>query len=85
MKKKCTGRVQKAVRRALIASDGKPVSTSEIMAWAFPRLDGRYGHGSWRYWSAHRSARKFAVRVGKRGGTVVWAPRPELLRQIRGE
>ena len=85
MSKKCVGRVQKAVRRALIASNGKPVSTSEIMAWAFPRLDGRYGSGSWRYWSAHRAARKFAVRAGKQGHSIVWAPNAALMKQIRGE
>lgn len=85
MARKCIGRVQKAVRRSLIASDGKPVPTGEIMLWAFPRLDGRYGSGSWRYWSVHRAARKFAVRVSKQSGTVVWGPRPELLAQIRGE
>jgi hypothetical protein len=79
------GRVQKAVRRALITSDGTPVPTGEIMLWAFPRLDGRYGHGSWRYWSVHRAARKFAVRVGKQGHSIVWAPNAELLRQIRDE
>jgi hypothetical protein len=35
------GRVQRAVRRALVASGGKPVSTRTIASWAYPRLVGK--------------------------------------------
>ena len=74
MAKNRVGRVERSVRRALIASNGKPISTSEIMRWAFPAA--RWPLWVWilRYWSVHRAARKFAVRAGKQGHVVVFAP-----------
>jgi hypothetical protein len=73
MAKNRIGRVQRAVRRALIAAE-RPVCTGEIMRWAFPRLD-RYE--PWRYWSVHRAASKFAIRLGKQGGSIIWGPAPD--------
>jgi hypothetical protein len=34
------GRVQRAIWRALVASNGRPLSTRELAAWAWPRLTG---------------------------------------------
>jgi hypothetical protein len=34
------GRVQRAIWRALVASNGRPLSTRELAAWAWPRLKG---------------------------------------------
>ena len=56
--------------------------TIELMRWAHPRVD-RYE--PWRYWSVHRAAPRFAVRLGRCGQGNLWAPRPELLAQIRGD
>jgi hypothetical protein len=88
MSKNRNGRVQKAVRRAFIMSDGKPLSTSDLMRWAFPKLDGRYEQ-LWRYWSVHRAAERYAIKIGRAdrgyGPPVLWAPNAELLRQIKGD
>ena len=76
------GKVQRGVRRALIASDGAPLLTRDLLQWAFVR-EARYKVRH--YSSLHRAAPRFAVKLGRCGKGNLWAPRPELLRQIRGE
>ena len=82
MSKNSTGHVQKAVRRALIASDGQPVLTAELMRWAFPRQTTYRPN---RYWSVHLAARRIAIKLGRCGKGNLWGPRPELLALIRDE
>jgi hypothetical protein len=70
------GRVMRQVRRAFTAAGGKPLSTSQIMPWVYPRLE-HYKH--WHRWSARRALLRYAVPIGRsdgRGLPVIWAPRP---------
>jgi hypothetical protein len=77
------GRVERANRRALIAADGLPVRTRDLLKYAYSRIRGL--HPTWRYWSAYRAASKFAVRLSKPGSRIVWAPNAELARLIGGD
>jgi hypothetical protein len=72
------GRRQRQIRRCLVAANGEPVRTSELMAWVYPHASGKLE--CWRWPDVARSARKFAINI-RRGW---WAPRPELLAQIKG-
>ena len=76
------GKVQRGVRRALIVSDGVPLPTASLLPWCYPRLT-RFEQKH--YVALWRGAQKFAIRIGRCGKGNLWAPRPELLRQIRGE
>jgi len=73
------GRVERQIRGALIASNGRPLQTVDLMRWAFPRAT-RYE--PWRYWSVHRAARKFAIKVRRCGKGNLWIPMPDLARRI---
>jgi hypothetical protein len=80
--RRCTGHVQKAVRRAFYASFGQPLTTVDILRRAYPRVKPPYP--PWRYGNVHRAAAKFAV-VVRRGRTrqgLIWAPNPELSDKI---
>jgi hypothetical protein len=70
------GHVQRQIKRALIASNGKPLTTSELMRRAYPRLTK---YQSWRYRQVREAALRWAVRVGRSGiGTgrpLLWAIR----------
>ena len=70
------GRVMRQVRRCFIAAGGKPLSTSQIMPWIYPRLD-RFKH--WHRWSARRALLRYAVPIGRsetgRGLPIIWVPR----------
>ena len=74
------GRVERQVRRAFIASHGQPLLTADLMHWAFPRAT-RYE--PWRYWSVHRAAKKFAIKVRRWDKGNLWVPTPDLARRIR--
>jgi hypothetical protein len=80
------GKLQRATRRALIYSDAQPVTTRDILSVAYPR-QGRFLH--WQYKDARRAAVRFATPVGRsdcgKGRAVIWVPRPELQRAIKGE
>jgi hypothetical protein len=86
MKKRKVGRIQQAVRRAFIASDGKPLRTIDLLRYAYPRLSE---FERWHYRNMYRSAPRFAVKRGRvksgPGRAFWWAPKAELLRLIRGE
>jgi hypothetical protein len=45
------------------------------MRWVFP---GVRRYEPWRYWSVHRAATKFAVKINRCGKGNVWAPAPVL-------
>ena len=74
------GRVERQVRRAFIAGKGRPLTTIDLMRWAFPRAT-RYE--PWRYWSVHRAAKKFAIKVRRWDKGNLWVPTPDLARRIR--
>jgi hypothetical protein len=73
------GRVQRAVRRALIAAGGQPVPTRELMRWCWPRAS-RYRN--WDYCTVRRAAERWCVRVGNVGRAVLWAPNEGLARLL---
>ena len=56
------GRVQRQIRRAFIASNGQPLSTSTLIRWCFPKLKTL---PSWHYKSVRVAAARFAKRVGR--------------------
>ena len=66
------GRIELRVRRAFIANNGHPLSTTELMRRVYPRVV-KFKH--WHSYSIRRAAPKFAVRVGRRrcrGMPIVW-------------
>ena len=76
------GRLQCQVRRAFIAANGRPLSTTDLLRWCYPHLR-RFDR--WRCQNVRRAAPKFAESIGRRrsrGVPILWAPKPELLRLI---
>jgi len=68
------GRVMRQVRRSFVAAGGKPLSTSQIMPWAYPEL-ARFKY--WHRWSVRRALMRYATPLGRsdsRGRPVVWHP-----------
>src|SRR5262249_18917151 len=67
------GRVQRGIHRAFVASNGKPLSTSEIMAYSHVRRlfqgdnSPRHRHNHCR--AIRIAAEVLCVRVGRAGGT----------------
>ena len=57
----------RAVRRALIAASGRPLTTRDLLRWAYPKLE-RFQ--CWHYWSIYRTAPRYAVKDGR-----YWVPR----------
>src|SRR5262249_23195815 len=80
------GRIQRAVRRGFIASQGEPLSTSQLVARAYPRLKA---FAIWQYAQVRSAAARWCVRIGRvrgrRGIAVLWSPNAELRRAISGE
>jgi hypothetical protein len=72
--------VQKQIRRAFIANNGRPLLTIDLMRYVFPRTSRCE---PWRYWSVHRAATKYAVKVGRCGKGNLWGPTPELAQKIK--
>jgi len=79
------GRCQLACRRAFIAANGRPLSTYELLAYAFPRSKA---YAPWQRWSINRAVRKFGAPLGRsesgRGAPMIWQPNAELKRLIHG-
>lgn len=76
------GHLQRQVRRAFIAANGRPLSTTDLLRWCYSHLR-RYER--WRCQNVRRAARKFAESIGRRrsrGVPILWSPKPELLRLI---
>jgi hypothetical protein len=70
------GRIQRQIRRALIAAGGMPVRTRELLRWCYPQAK----QFEWRHRSSvHRAVHRFAVNL-KRG---LWAPNDELAARLR--
>jgi hypothetical protein len=76
------GKVQRGVRRGLIASDGVPQPTASLLPWCYPRA-ARFELKH--YQSLWRAAPRFAIKLGRRGKGNLWAPNAALLKQIRDE
>jgi hypothetical protein len=69
------GRLRKQIRRAFVASGGKPLTTGQLAAYCYPRLK-RYG--CTRYARIRRAAGRLAYRIGRLrtgGRPLVWAPK----------
>ena len=66
------GRVRRQVRRCFIA--GSPRTMSELLKWAYPRLDH---FECWHRWSVRRALLKIAKPIGRssvgRGAPGIWA------------
>jgi hypothetical protein len=60
------GRIQRQIRRALIAANGKPLKTRDLINWAFPGA-----REFWHYKSIYRAAPRYAVKDGR-----IWKPKP---------
>jgi hypothetical protein len=76
------GHVQRAIKRAFIISDGKPLTTTELARHVYRRIAFRPHHQA----QIRQSARRWAVRIGTaraRGAPVLWMPKPSLMRLIR--
>ena len=54
------GRVQRQVRRALIAGGGRPVPFGVLAHWCYPRVREL----GWRRWSIYRALKRWGVNVG---------------------
>jgi hypothetical protein len=79
------GRVQRQIRRAFIASAGRPLSVADLLPHCFPAAAS---YARWMRWSVYRAAPKFAESLGRaesrQGRPIVWAPNAELRRLISG-
>jgi hypothetical protein len=77
------GRVQRQVRRAFIASNGRALTTAQLARWCYAR-GGRLQ--PWHYRNIKQAARRWAIQIdrcrGGRGHAVTWQPRPDFLRSI---
>jgi hypothetical protein len=78
---RCTGRIQKRVRRALTESNGRPLLTIDLLEHAYPRVAPPYER--WRYTAVYRAATRFAARVGGPGRAfIIWGPNRELAERL---
>src|SRR5512132_2785734 len=73
------GRVKRAVKRAFILSDGKPILASAVIAMAFPRVKRPT---DWQRWSVRRALLQEAVCIARhrrgRGRPGLWSPNPTI-------
>jgi hypothetical protein len=78
------GRVQTQIRRAFIASGGRPLKIRDLLVYCYPAA---IKHPRWRRWKIHCALPKFGVPLGristKQGRPMLWAPKDELARLIR--
>ena len=58
------GRIQRQIKRAFIAAEGRPLLTIGLLERGYPRVAH---YELWHYTSIYRAASKFAVRVGGPG------------------
>jgi hypothetical protein len=77
------GRIQRQIRRALIANNCKPLSIRELLRWCYPAVKQ---HPRWHRWSIHRALPKFAIPHGRnterQGRPMIWSPRSEICRIV---
>lgn len=62
------GKIQRAIRRAFIASDGQPLRPRDLVRFAYPELEQ---FRSWHFWSIRRAAPRYAIKDGR-----YWRPIP---------
>jgi hypothetical protein len=77
------GRIKRQVRRAFIASNGRPLTTGELLPICYPRLT-RFQ--DWHRWSVRRALLPLAIKVGRRMGRglpFLWAPKSAAMLPIR--
>jgi hypothetical protein len=77
------GRVQRQIRRRLIAANGRPLCSTDFLSWAYPHLE-RFKR--WHRQSCRRALLRYAVPIGRAGGRgtpVIWAPR-DMSRDMTG-
>jgi hypothetical protein len=73
------GRRQRIVRRLLIAADGGPVSTQEMIEAIYPKLDLSKTLPDWRWRDVRWSARRWATPLTPRSRPLRWRAKPEAL------
>src|SRR5262245_20667905 len=57
------GRIKRQVRRALVAAE-RPLTTGELLPWAYPRQSK---FKDWHRWSVRRALLQICAKVGRRG------------------
>src|SRR5262245_51985849 len=67
-----TGRRMRQIRRLLIAADGRPVSTRQMLEYVYPHLDLDKPVNRWRWRKVRYSASRFAERVMPRTRPLRW-------------
>ena len=77
------GRIQTQVRRAFTAYLGRPLTTSELIRYAYPR-QRHFEH--WQYAHTRLAAQRYAVRIGvannQRGRPILWGAETSQERRI---
>jgi hypothetical protein len=75
------GRRQRAVRRLLIAADGGPVTTRQMVEAAYPRIDTSKMLPQWRWQDVRLSARRYAEPILQpRSRPLKWRAKPEVFK-----
>jgi hypothetical protein len=69
------GHVQRAARRLLIAMNGGPVTTREVVEYAWP--DGRLP--LWRWGNAVEAVARYADRIEPRSRPLLWKAKSDLV------
>ena len=63
------GRIRRQTRRAFVASDGRPLSMTELRQWCYPGQARQH----WHYWSITRALHRLgATSLGRTGRAGVW-------------
>jgi hypothetical protein len=74
------GHIQRQVKRAFIASLGRPLSTSQLLIRAYPRQRGPFA--SWQRRAVRQAAARWAVRIGRSdkgsGTPIMWLPKDKI-------
>ena len=74
------GHIQRQVKRAFIASLGRPLSTSQLLIRAYPRQQGPFA--SWQRRAVRQAADRWAVRAGRssrgKGTPIMWLPKDKI-------
>jgi hypothetical protein len=64
------GRVQRAIRWAFTAEGNRPLSTMQLVAWAYPRVRAVQ---CWHRQNVRRAVSRVATRIGRRNpGGLLW-------------
>jgi hypothetical protein len=81
------GRLKRKVRRAFLRSEGKPVTTTELVKQYYWSVNFQGEEiKSWHRTNVSRVADLLAIRIGRatsQGRPIMWSPRPELMQHRR--